>query len=36
MQQVVALAPVHGRTVRGGRPLSLPAVPNSKGNEVHT
>jgi len=36
MQQAVALAPVLGRTVRGGRPLPLPAVPNFQGNEVHT
>mgnify|MGYP001567637624 FL=1 len=36
MQQAVTLAPVHGRTVRGGRPLPIPAPPKLKGNEVHT
>jgi transposase-like protein len=36
MQQAVTLAPVHGRTVRGGRPFSIPAPQKSKGNEVHT
>jgi len=36
MQQAVTLAPVHGRTVRGGRPLTIPAPPKAKGNEVHT
>jgi len=36
MQQSVALAPVHARTLRGGRPLPIPTPPQSKGNEVHT
>lgn len=36
MQQAVTLAPVHGRTVRGGRPFPMPAPQKSKGNEVHT
>ena len=36
MQQAVTLAPVHGHTVRGGRPFPIPAPQKSKGNEVHT
>jgi len=36
MQQAVTLAPVHGRTVRGGRPFPIPPPPKPKGNQVHT
>lgn len=36
MQQSVCLSPILGRTLRGGRPLPLPASPVIKGNQVHT
>jgi transposase-like protein len=36
MQQAVALAPVHARAIRGGRPLQIPAPSESKGNQVHS
>lgn len=36
MQQAVSVAPVQGKTLRGGRPLPIPELKNAKGNQVHT
>lgn len=36
MQQAVSLAPVHGRSIRGGNPFPIPMPVNIKGNQVHT